>query len=190
MKTNEIISLGASCTALACSLIALFHVLPRELGLDYLGVIVGILAFLITLLLGWNIYTVVDFKRKIEELDKKNKEIKAVLNLANKIQNEREALIYNQLSILTGFNLKVYPEKSLPYTFLNQLSLVASWYSAAKDKDNVEDTIDRMVCFLKSYAQKDLTAEERHDIYTLLESNLQEKMNLKQYLELVKLLLR
>lgn len=182
--------MGISCTALACSLIALFHSMPRVLSMDYLGVIVGILAFLATLLLGWNIYTVVDFKNKIEELDKINEKIRAVLNLTNKIQNEREALIYNQLSILTGFSLKIYSEERLPYTFLHQLALLASWYSVAKNKDNVEDTIDRMVCFLKSYDQKNLTNEERHDIYTLLESSLEEKTNLKQYPELVRLLLR
>lgn len=69
MKTNEYISLITSLIAVICSLIALFHVCPRVLGLDYLGIIVGILSFLITLLLGWNIYTVIDFKNKAKGLD-------------------------------------------------------------------------------------------------------------------------
>ncbi len=46
---------------------------PRNenLGFDYLGVIVGIFSLLVTVLLGWNIYTVIDFKKKADELNKK-----------------------------------------------------------------------------------------------------------------------
>lgn len=33
-----------------------------DLGLDYQGVIVGVLSLLVTVLIGWNIYSVIDLK--------------------------------------------------------------------------------------------------------------------------------
>lgn len=41
--------------------------------MDYQGIIVGILALLVTVLIGWNIYTLIDFsnsKNKLEELER------------------------------------------------------------------------------------------------------------------------
>ena len=58
------------------SLIAICRTCPREvtqqnLGFDYMGVIVGIFALLVTVLIGWNIYTLIDLK----ELSKKSKDM-------------------------------------------------------------------------------------------------------------------
>ena len=53
-----------SCIAIIISFIAIGGVYPRypELGLDYQGWITGVLALLVTVLLGWNIYTLIDIK--------------------------------------------------------------------------------------------------------------------------------
>lgn len=51
-----------SCVAITLSVIAICNVYPRQLGLDYLGMIVGVLALLTTILIGWNIYTLIDIK--------------------------------------------------------------------------------------------------------------------------------
>lgn len=60
---------------------------PNELGFDYTGVIVGILSLLVTILLGWNIFYALEFKKemlaKLEEKDgkwKKRLELHSQLN--------------------------------------------------------------------------------------------------------------
>jgi hypothetical protein len=53
--------------SLIMSIIAMCRSLPCVVSLDYMGVIVGILSLLVTVLIGWNIYTVVDFNRIKEE---------------------------------------------------------------------------------------------------------------------------
>ena len=45
----------------------------KNLGFDYMGVIVGILSLLVTFLIGWNIYSVIDI-RKIKKENKKQLE--------------------------------------------------------------------------------------------------------------------
>lgn len=64
MKNLSYISIFISVLALSVSIGCLCHILPRELGIDYLGWIVGVLALLTTILLGWNIYSVIDIKSK------------------------------------------------------------------------------------------------------------------------------
>lgn len=58
-----------SLLALLVSIITLCLVKPHcsELSFDYQGVIVGILSLLVTALIGWNIYTTIDLKGKIDE---------------------------------------------------------------------------------------------------------------------------
>lgn len=65
------LSLALSVTAIAISIIALCRVYPHtsDLGLDYQGIIVGILALLVTAVVGLNIYTLVDFKRATKEVE-------------------------------------------------------------------------------------------------------------------------
>ncbi len=70
-KYRNMLSLALSVTAIAISIIALCRVYPHtsDLGLDYQGIIVGILALLVTAVVGLNIYTLVDFKRATKEVE-------------------------------------------------------------------------------------------------------------------------
>ena len=50
-------------------IVAVAHKCPRyNLDFDYLGLLVGILSLLVTALLGWNIYQVIDLKRAKQEI--------------------------------------------------------------------------------------------------------------------------
>lgn len=47
----------------------------EKLSMDYMGVIVGILSLLVTVLLGWNIYTVIDMKGIKKEYEKLKEDV-------------------------------------------------------------------------------------------------------------------
>lgn len=51
-----------------------------NLGFDYLGAIVGILALLVTLLIGWNIYQLVDVKGIRKEFEAYKEDVKSDIN--------------------------------------------------------------------------------------------------------------
>ena len=68
------ISIFISGLALLVSLGCLCHVIPRELGIDYLGWIVGVLALLTAILLGWQIFSLFNIKRIEDEVKKKYEE--------------------------------------------------------------------------------------------------------------------
>ena len=66
----------ASCfVSLLSSVVAVCVAVWRspELSFDYQGVIVGVLSLLVTVLIGWNIYSVIDLrgtKKKMDEMGK------------------------------------------------------------------------------------------------------------------------
>ena len=69
--TNRIKSYWSNCLSIAaiiCSVVAICVSLPSapELGIDYIGVIVGILSLLVTMLIGWQIWNVIAIDKKID----------------------------------------------------------------------------------------------------------------------------
>ena len=82
MKTNKL-SLLVSIFAIVLSVIAISVSLPRfDMSFDYLGLITGILGVLVTVLLGWNIYTMFDFRQERQNLkayfDEQKQSVKSV----------------------------------------------------------------------------------------------------------------
>lgn len=67
MKTK--LSLILSSIAIVLSIITICLTMPRrEMPIDYLGLITGILGILVTVLIGWNIYMIIDFRQEKENL--------------------------------------------------------------------------------------------------------------------------
>lgn len=69
---NSIISV----VAIVLSFVAIGKVAPsQDLDFDYLGAIVGILSFLVTVLIGYQIYTVINVKEELKEVKKLKEDI-------------------------------------------------------------------------------------------------------------------
>lgn len=82
-RYRTIIALILSAISIVVSVIALCRACPHtsDLGMDYQGVIVGILALLVTVLIGWQIYTAINVKEELKEI----KALKTEINM--KIRN-------------------------------------------------------------------------------------------------------
>ena len=73
MKKN--IKVGVIIVGLVSGLALLFSIISLcrsfchtvSLGFDYMGVIVGVLAIMVTFLVAWNIYSAIDAKEKIKD---------------------------------------------------------------------------------------------------------------------------
>jgi hypothetical protein len=113
-KKKILISSSLSIIAIIFSATALCLYKPRiNLDFDYLGAIVGILSLLITVLIGWNIYQLIDIKDLKKELDNKSKKI-SKLKKSSEIQNYEVCYSMNA---------------QLVYIFLEQIKNNISSYS-------------------------------------------------------------
>lgn len=72
-----IYSLCLSLLSIALSIVSICIAAYRtpELAFDYQGIIVGTLAMLVTMLIGWQIYNIIDIKSTIYKFTKKIKDI-------------------------------------------------------------------------------------------------------------------
>ena len=68
---KESLALFFSFMAILISVVSICVACPRnqELGFDYQGVLVGVLSLLVTVLVGWNIYTIIDIKNTKDKID-------------------------------------------------------------------------------------------------------------------------
>lgn len=142
MKTHErwaiypllLFSLVASVTAIC-------RTCPRtELDFDYIGLIVGILALLVTMLIGWQIYNAMNLDRKVSDIKKEYDGLK----------DRSEALAQQQE------NIKVYNEASME--FIQGITMVSNHNST-----NLAQAYSLFTSALLHYIEADIDLETNAD---------------------------
>lgn len=84
---------------------------PAELDFDYNGVIVGVLSLLVTALLGWNVYSLIDLKNNAEQNHKINDELNKIKTDNNNGYAEVErtlASLFSDKEILNNKSVRTY----------------------------------------------------------------------------------
>ena len=187
MKIREIITTGLSIIAMVVSITALCNTLPRMLGLDYLGVVVGILSLLITLLLGWNIYTLIDFKEKANELESIKKDFRQIFEINKATYIKHVAEIEESIATIHAIELGLYKDTNAETELISNLIFSALHHASIGDKNKanvliheaIEATkhvdgrkLDKRICFSLSHHvenHKNLGLNEADElIYNLL----------------------
>lgn len=84
MKNKAVIVLCAVSISLSLAALCIAYFRCEPLTMDWMGVLVGVLSFLVTLLLGWQIYTLIDIRKIQQEMKEKDMKIykRSELNLA------------------------------------------------------------------------------------------------------------
>lgn len=127
--------------SLVASVIAICRTHPRvELGFDYIGLIVGILALLVTMLIGWQIYNAMNLDRKVSDIKKEYDGLK----------DRSEALAQQQE------NIKVYNEASME--FIQGITMVSNHNST-----NLAQAYSLFTSALLHYIEADIDLETNAD---------------------------
>lgn len=89
-----------SVAAIIISIVALCMICPRasSLNFDYLGLIIGVLSLLVTVLIGWNIYSILDIENFKLKINSKIKEA----------QKEPNGKIYKSLTVIYDSLATIY----------------------------------------------------------------------------------
>lgn len=113
-------ALGLSIVAITLSITATCMAAYRtpELEFDYQGVIVGVLSLLVTALIGWNIYNIIDFNKKAEELSTKTNVMSSIMNTQLKEQDRMGAVMENTMSDIYYSLLGLKDPLTLEYKYM------------------------------------------------------------------------
>lgn len=127
--------------SLVASVTAICRTHPRvELEFDYIGLIVGILALLVTMLIGWQIYNALNLDRKVSDIKKEYDGLK----------DKSEALARQQE------NIKVYNEASME--FIQGMTMVSNHNST-----NLAQAYSLFASALLHYIEADIDVETNAD---------------------------
>lgn len=119
------------------NIIAICMAYPRDWGIDYLGWIVGILALLTTVLLGWNIYTIIDIKENYKRYSDILNEVDLSQHKQMAYQEYTNWMIYHKLLIGKDPN-------GLEYSFLYHAALCLYHTSCIKEFDTCRAVVKGM----------------------------------------------
>lgn len=149
-----------SITAIIISIIALANVAPTHgIDFDYMGVIIGVLSFLVTLLIGYQIYTVINVKDELKEIQKLRAEIdKTIEDKIKKASDVTDEELNNIIPLLIALDmrnsveivatsLEVFNdarENSLAYTFSDGLIFTFMNIVATYDTKEQEDFLRQL----------------------------------------------
>lgn len=118
-----------SIVAIICSIVAICVSLPSNqvLGFDYFGAITGILSFLVTLLIGWQIYNAVTIEQKIrDEVKQVSDTLKTEIRQASDTLNQSIDKTREDLSIAGARSMTATLYKT-ENTYLNVCLLVGDY---------------------------------------------------------------
>lgn len=186
-KSDKYASFVLSIVAIVIAVVALAISTPRhigedccgriDLGIDYLGIIIGLLALMVTLMVGWNIWQTIDAKNYIKEFeDKTNKYEEDLQAKVNEIKEEllrefdnKEKITYNIISSL--FYQSILSQQPLAYkeelSLNDYLSKAIDGLSLAKkynDKTTIIALLEQMRIRVEKAKQQKLSEEEISDL--------------------------
>ena len=111
---------------------------PNELDFDYTGVIVGILSLLVTILLGWNIWNVIESKGYVKKVQRE-------LNYAHNKMDYDLGLIYGYFSQMLAMSISNLEKSALKaimieYT-INSLKILSKMPNTSIEINSITATV-------------------------------------------------
>ena len=135
-------------------------------NIDLAAFIVAVLGLITTILLGWNIYTLIDFKQKMNEIEKIKSDFSKIFELNRATYIAHIADIEESIAIIYGLKLEQYKETNAETEWISHLIYSALHYAKTgnKKKGNLliheaieaikhvdGQKLDKRKCFLLSH---------------------------------------
>ncbi len=186
-----------SFLALVFSIIAVCRSFCRtpDLGFDYLGVIVGSLAIMVTYLVAWNIHTAIDANHKIKEMRDEIATLRSTI-VSDKLSSERKvnklkAELYDNIVSINRHILGFEKTTVSTHLLINMVSSI-DYLSRSEEYAYADIQINYYYVMTKddlALIKKDLNKESHVDLFRLLYGipNKEKIKNFSKLEELIKL---
>lgn len=164
-----------------------------DLGFDYLGVLVGSLAIMVTYLVAWNIHTAIDANHKIKEMRDEIVTLRLSI-VSDKLSSERKvnklkAELYDNIVSINRHILGFEKSAVSTHLLINMVSSI-DYLSRSEEYAVAESQIDYYYVMTKdniALIKKDLDKESHVGLYRLL-YEIPNKEKIKNYSKLEELI--
>lgn len=186
MKNKENLALVLSITAVILSVIAICIAAYRtsELGFDYQGVLVGILSILVTVLVGLNIYTLVDFRRKENVIDEKVALIAQSLSNINKSELANSAAMEHAIAFIYYSLMGLKDPSGLDFRYLYHSILSLEKLSLLGDIKTCDSVVNMLLKTVAHPERISVSKKDKEHLYVWL-SKVKDTEKIERFGELV-----
>lgn len=164
MQTNtkailRVVIDGCSIIALGISLFLVFTNFPNTEAtkFDYQAILVGILAAIFTLLVGWNIYSVIDFKKKESLIDQMEARLQSQINKDKKYIDDSYAISMSYVASMLALSITPRSKESILDKMIFAYITCIKCYNHSKDFPQSTKQLDALLSYLKEL--KDIKLE-------------------------------
>lgn len=132
-----------SLVAMLLSVFAICVAVPRtEVSFDYLGLLIGVLGLLVTILIGWNIYAIIDFRqekqRLVQYFDEQKKDIHLIgSDLRTTFMNQLNNNSLMEKNIATVYSQMLGLNKSMPLAFYYLFHIIGAIRTASQAENYI-----------------------------------------------------
>lgn len=156
-----------SVLAIIISIIALANICPRFSSFDYLGLIVGILTLLVTLLLGWQIYNAIDIRNNLNNLNKKYEDLNINIQAIQTNVDSKTTALEKETSELRTRLENLIDAKVSNFEVLGRIYMSSA--HAQRGSTNLANSYFNYIKALDFFAQEDVWKYTK-DIITILDN--------------------
>lgn len=170
------------------------RIIDSNLGFDYMGVIVGVLSLLVTVLVGWNIFNTLEFKKELEQIKQQLEEKEKTLKeLKEEIDDNFEkysckgyetfAEIGIEFAKISISNLlKDTKITAIFYNTIRNIVTAICFYAQAEKYNDADEAIETLVIIPKEEYNK-LSPEKKNEIMNKI-NTIPNPNKLKNYMQL------
>jgi len=186
MKKNFlcVLSLVVSVIALVVSLLR-----NSTWDVDYPSLLVSVLSVLVTLLIGWNIYTVFDLNSRKKDMDAKIKLVGEQLLLMRQQADTNRGLLEQSISNLYYLQLGVPHPIPMVYFYLSHVIMAITAFSHVQEFQTCEALIKGVKEVVVRPEQTSLKEQQKRELFVLL-SCVQDTQRLPSYPDLLNIVAR
>jgi len=130
----------------------------------------GVLAALVTMLIGWNIYSLVDFNERVKSIDKLKGDVEEKFRQFANIQSSIQEVTHDSISLLYANALGLYPEISKEYLFIYHAISALMHASIVGDINTCESICRTLLLNLSQLRQIGVSLQEKRGIEKLLDA--------------------
>ena len=127
------------------SIIALCRQYPSSLSFDYNGIIVAILSLLVAVLVGWNIYQLIDFNEKNKQISVLGKRFEEELNYIHNKTDYNQAIVYAIISQNSSAYFASNEDSVMKYQMIYKgivaLKILSNYPNCDKEISSLSDTL-------------------------------------------------
>lgn len=151
---------GCSIIALCISLFLVFTKFPNteNTQFDYQAILVGILAAIFTLLVGWNIYNVIDFRKKESLINELEVRLQSQIDKDKKYIDNSYAISMSYVASMLALSITPRSKESLMDKMIFVYIICIKCYNHSKDFHQSSKQLDALLSHLEN--MRDIQLEQ------------------------------